>query len=490
VSEERGRGEVIIYKPKTIMETTNPQLNIFERLNRWIQESITVKLFSIGFLVLILLIPSTWITSLIEEREGRAEGVMQEVYQKWSGSQTLSGPILVIPYKKTEIIDRGKEGKETREITARYYFLPEKLAVKGEVNPKVLHRGIYDAAVYSATLDVMSDFVKPDFKLLGIADKAIIWKDAHMIFSISDLRGISDNPIFTVGNRITETEPSNNLGVSIQETVQPQPNYYAESVQPATYPSSKGIVAKLGWKSSDDFKGDVAIKLNLKGSKNLNFTPTGKTTLVKLGGPWNSPSFEGEFLPEEREITEAGFSANWKILHFNRPFSQQWTIDNQEIGGADFGVRLLIPVDQYQKSIRTSKYGQLIIILTFVALFLVEIIRKLRIHPFQYILIGVALIIYYTLLLSLSEQVGYNWAYAIASTATVGLISFYAASFLKNRKLILLFTSLLTVFYTFIFVIILQQDFSLLLGSIGLFLIVGALMYFSRKVEWYKEARA
>jgi len=470
------------------MEATNTQLNIFERLNRWIQESITVKLFSIGFLVLILLIPSSWITSLIEEREGRAESVMQEVYQKWSGSQTLSGPILVIPYKKTETIDRGKEGKEMREVIARYYFLPGKLAVKGEVSPKVLHRGIYDAAVYSATLDVTSEFVKPDFKILGIAEEDILWKDAHMIFSISDLRGISDNPVFTVGDRAKETEPSNNLGVSIQETLPLQTNYYAESVPPAIVPSGKGIIAKLAWGGGDDFNGNVVVKLNLKGSKNLNFTPIGKTTLVKLSGPWGSPSFEGEFLPEEREVSDAGFSANWKILHFNRPFAQQWTNDNQVIGGADFGVKLLIPVDQYQKSIRTSKYGQLIIILTFVALFLVEIIRKLRIHPFQYILIGVALIIYYTLLLSLSEQVGYNWAYAIASTATIGLISFYAASFLKNRKLILLFTSLLTVSYTFIFVIILQQDFSLLLGSIGLFLIVGALMYFSRKVEWYKEA--
>jgi inner membrane protein len=468
------------------METTNTQLNIFERLNRWIQESITVKLFSIGFLVLILLIPSTWITSLIEEREGRAEGVMQEVYQKWSGSQTLSGPILVIPYKKTETVDRGKEGKETREVIDRYYFLPEKLAITGEVNPKVLHRGIFDAAVYTTSLNMVSDFSKPDFNLLGIAVADVLWKESYMIFSISDLRGISDNPTFKVGEHVKESEPSNNLGVLIQETEQLQNNYYAQPADANLISTSKGIVVKLAWQSIEDFRSNTSVKLILKGSKNLSFVPTGKTTTVKLSGAWGNPSFDGEFLPEEREVTEAGFTASWKILHYNRPFSQQWKGDNQVIGGADFGVNLLIPVDQYQKSIRTSKYGQLVIILTFVALFLVEIIRKLRIHPFQYILIGVALIIYYTLLLSLSEQIGYNAAYGVASLATVGLISLYAASFLKNRKLILLFTSLLIVFYTFIFVIILQQDFSLLLGSIGLFLIVGALMYFSRKVEWYK----
>ena len=193
-------------------------------------------------------------------------------------------------------------------------------------------------------------------------------------------------------------------------------------------------------------------------------------------------------MPDSREVTDKSFAATWKVLHYNRPFSQQWNTVDERLNGFDFGVKLLIPVDQYQKSTRTAKYGQLIMVLTFVALFLVEITRNIRIHPFQYILIGVALIIYYTLLLSLSEQVGYNVAYCIASMATVGLISFYSVSFLMEAKLIIMFTSLLIIFYTFIFIIILQQDFSLLLGSIGLFLIVGAVMYFSRKVNWYNEA--
>jgi len=160
------------------------------------------------------------------------------------------------------------------------------------------------------------------------------------------------------------------------------------------------------------------------------------------------------------------------------------------LSGSEFGVKLVIPVDQYQKSIRTSKYGHLVIILTFVALFLVEITKKIRIHPFQYILIAAALIIYYTLLLSFSEQVGYDWAYVISSVATVTLICLYSFSFLKNKSLVTLFTSLLLIFYSFIFVIVLQQDLSLLLGSIGLFIIVGALMYFARKVNWYGEATA
>ncbi len=470
-------------------DQSTTQLNIFERINQWIEESITVKLLSIGFLVLILLIPSSWIQDLMQERQLRADGVMQEVSAKWSGSQTLSGPILMIPYKVQEKINRGKDGIEIREYIQKYFFLPEKLDVSGQVTPEVLHRGIFDVAVYTSALNIKSNFIQPDFAALNIPDNMVLWKDAYMIFPITDLRGINDNLIFNVGDSVKSTEPSSNLGVSVRKIYRQQSEAYPVNDDYAEF-SSSGVIAKLDWKTAEDFKGNTLIILSLKGSQRLNFVPSGKTTLVNLSGAWNNPSFDGEFLPETREVTESGFTANWKVLHYNRPFSQQWNTADEKLSGSDFGVKLLIPVDQYQKSIRTSKYGQLIIILTFVALFLVEIIRKIRIHPFQYILIGVALIIYYTLLLSFSEQVGYNAAYWIASISTVALITFYSISFLKSRGLILLFTSLLIIFYSFIFVIILQQDFSLLLGSIGLFLIVGALMYFSRGIKWYRESAA
>jgi inner membrane protein len=150
-------------------------------------------------------------------------------------------------------------------------------------------------------------------------------------------------------------------------------------------------------------------------------------------------------------------------------------------------VKLLIPVDQYQKSMRTAKYSKLIILLTFIALFMVEILRKVRIHPFQYILVGAALIIYYSLLLSFSEHVGYDWAYLIASIATVILVSLYSITFLDSKKLVMIFSFLMIFFYTFIFVIIQLQDYSLLLGSIGLFLIIGLIMYSSKNIRWYKE---
>ena len=471
------------------MEAQAQPINLLERFNKWIQESIMIKLISIGFLILILMLPSSWIQDMIVERQQRAGQVIHEVTDKWSGSQTVSGPVLVIPYRKQEIIDHGKDGKEIKEHIEKAFFLPDQLDIKGTVNPELLHRGIFDAVVYESALQIKSTFSKPDFKNLSIPEDRIEWSGAYLIFGITDLRGISVNPTLTVAEKTFTAEPSNNIGISITKKLKEADAEY-DYVERKSTVSSNGIISKLGWENQEDFTGDVNIKLNLKGSQRLDFVPVGKTTSVNLSGPWSDPSFDGEFLPSKRDVSEQGFSASWKVLHFNRPFSQQWTGDNQELSGADFGVKLLIPVDQYQKSMRTSKYSVLIILLTFVALFLVEITQKIRIHPFQYILIGAALIIYYTLLLSFSEHVGYNLAYLFSSTAIVILVSLYATTFLPIKKLAILFSSLLVIFYTFIFVIILQQDFSLLLGSLGLFLIVSLLMYFSRKVNWYRQVTA
>jgi inner membrane protein len=471
------------------MEAQAQPINLLERFNKWIQESIMIKLISIGFLILILMLPSSWIQDMIVERQQRAGQVIHEVTDKWSGSQTISGPVLVIPYRKQEIIDHGKDGKEIKEYIEKAFFLPDQLDIKGTVNPELLHRGIFDAVVYESALQIKSTFNKPDFKNLSIPNDRIEWSGAYLIFGITDLRGISVNPTLTVAEKTFTAEPSNNIGISITKKLKEADAEY-DYIERKSTVSSNGIISKLGWENQEDFTGDVNIKLNLKGSQRLDFVPVGKTTSVNLSGPWSDPSFDGEFLPSKRDVSEQGFSASWKVLHFNRPFSQQWTGDNQELSGADFGVKLLIPVDQYQKSMRTSKYSVLIILLTFVALFLVEITQKIRIHPFQYILIGAALIIYYTLLLSFSEHVGYNLAYLFSSAAIVILVSLYATTFLPIKKLAILFSSLLVIFYTFIFVIILQQDFSLLLGSLGLFMIVSLLMYFSRKVNWYRQVTA
>jgi len=468
---------------------TQSATHVFERLNNWIKESVTVKLTSIVFLILIMLVPQSWIRSLILEREARAEAVVIEIASKWSGEQTLTGPVLVIPFFKHEKVDKGKDGVEIRTSIDQAFFLPEHLKITGKVDPQILYRGIFEAAVYESSLTMSADFLAPDFQTLGVVPEDIDWKDAHLILGIRDLRGISENPKLNMGDQRLSGEPSSSIGLTSEApyTSTPESEYPDRARDPAGKSNENGIVARLLWRTAGDFRRSVTINLNLKGSTLLYFTPVGKITEVTLAGSWANPSFDGEFLPVSRSVTKAGFNAGWKVLHFNRPFSQQWTGTNQKISGSEFGVKLVIPVDQYQKSTRTAKYGVLVILLTFLSLFMVEIMKKVRIHPFQYILIGAALIIYYSLLLSFSEQLGYNLAYLVATTATVTMITLYSVTFLGDRKAIILFGSLLISFYGFIFIIIQQQDYSLLLGSLGLFLILGLIMYLSRNIKWYGQ---
>lgn len=453
------------------METQNTPMNLLDRFNNWLQESITIKLFSIGFLLLILLIPLSWVDDLIRERQFRSDEVLLDITNKWSGRQSISGPVIVLPYKYTEVVrEKGQEPKVV-EYIRRAYFSPEELNVVGKVEPQVLHRGIYEAAVYESVLAIDAKWKRADVEALKI-EGDVLWNEAYLIFGISDLRGIADNPIIQSGDQKLTSEPSNNLGI----------NYGSETVT--------GLVANLNWTDYSNFDLPISLQLKFKGSRGLDFIPIGKATNVSLSGPWSNPSFNGEFLPDSRTIDDQGFKAEWKVLHYNRPFAQEWLGDAIDLAGYHFGVDLLIPVEQYQKSMRTSKYGHLVILLSFISLFLVEISQKIKIHPFQYILTGAALIIYYTMLLSLSEQIGYNTAYLLSSWATIGLLTLYSKTFLRSIKLVFLFSSLLTLFYSFIFVIIIQQDFSLLIGSIGLFIIVGAIMYLTRKINWYGKATA
>lgn len=464
---------------------TQPTPGIFERFNQWITESIMVKLFSIGFLILILLIPSSWIESLIRERQYRSDEVIREVSDKWSGRQMLSGPVLRVPFTKKDKVKTWHDGKQVEEIieTDHYgYFLPEEYRVKSDISTEVRKRGIFEVVLYKSDIEMQAQFAVPDFSGWNIPDEQVHWKEAVLLNGISDLRGIGENPEVKTGEQTLTSEPLSDIGIAVNQYPQSNLNHAVDDAN-SSYTTS-GIITPLGWLARPEALMNVSVNLNLKGSESLYFVPTGKSTEVTSTSLWASPSFEGKLLPEHN-VTDSGFTAVWKVLSFNRPFSQKWMDRDQTLSGSEFGVRLLITADQYQKSTRTAKYGVMIILLAFTALFLVEITTKTRIHPFQYILIGAALIIYYTLLLSFSEQVGYNAAYAIASIATTILVTLYSTSFLKSRSVVLLFGLLMVSFYTFIFIIIQAQDFSLLIGSIGLFLIIGLLMYFSRNIKWY-----
>jgi inner membrane protein len=443
--------------------------------------SVLFKLVLIGFLTLILLIPSVLIQDLITERERRQEEVNLEISDKWSGSQLVQGPVLVLPYKTIQKITDSESGKSTsKELISNIYILPETIKINSKAAPETLHRGIFDAVVYKSQIKVNGTFSALEIKKSGINPEMILWDKAKVVIGLSDLKGLDNKPIIKLDKQNYEVEP--------------------DFTSLKLFTNNLIILPDLS--SNKNTKLDFSFDLNIRGSNQLSFLHIGKNTTVNIEGTWKNPSFIGRYLPEQRSISDSTFSASWKMPYFNRPFPQQWVEENsnmisqdstsensikaQDISGA-FGVKFLMPVDQYQKTFRTAKYAILVILLTFISLLFTELLSKKKVHLLQYVLIGAAMIIFYALLLSLSEQLGFNWAYLIASIATVGLIGLFIQSLLKSRKTALLFAGILGLLYSFIFIIIQLQDMALLVGSVGLFLIIAGLMYLSQKVNIDKD---
>ncbi len=443
------------------------QENILDKLGIKFHRSLSFKLFVIGVLVIILLIPKVMILGLINERQANSNQVVNEVMSKWSNDQIVSGPVLYVPFiKKTYDEEQKKHLEETRYAT----FLPKELSIKGEMIPKKLQRSIYNVYVYETKLTINGSFKDIDFEKMNIEANDILWDDAQLQVSISDLRGISkslelkwnDKPFqFSPGK---ESSAIGNSGISIP---------------------LKEIV-------SDNFNGKFSIDLQLKGSKSLMFTPLGEQTSVELESTWNDPGFTGNFLPTDRHVDEKGFKAQWTVLHFNRNYPQHWisannTLKDKDIANSKFGVEMVTIADHYQKNTRSAKYAILVIIITFVVFFMFEVLSKQRIHSFQYIMVGSAITIFYLLLLSISEHLGFNMAYSIASVAVILLVFFYTRSFMPKIKNSLGTSLGLAACYAFIFILLQLESFALLAGSIGLFVLLAALMYSTRKVNWYKE---
>jgi inner membrane protein len=229
-----------------------------------------------------------------------------------------------------------------------------------------------------------------------------------------------------------------------------------------------------------------SLKLGLKGSQFISFTPLGKTTDLVLTSDWKDNSFMGNFLPDTNEkLDNGGSMAHWNIIHLNRNYPQSWTGNKYSVQESVFGTNLMIPVDNYQKSYRVARYAILFLVLTFMVFFFVEMLKKIFIHPIQYLLVGIAIIVFYSLLLAFSEHISFNLAYIISAVLTLSLITFYISTSVKSKEIGVLTFGLLAILYTFIFTIIQIQDYALLIGSIGVFTILAFVMYFSRKIDWY-----
>lgn len=429
-----------------------------------LKNNIYLKLGTIVFITLVLLIPTSMIRSLITEREATQNEAIKEVSSKWAEQQTISGPFVSIPYYRyVKEVSSKDSAEKIVQVKDYLHILPSQLNISGNINPEKRYRGIYEIVVYNSKLEISGTFNKFDLAALDIQPKDIFFDKAEFVVGIDDLRGIEEQINLSWNNQSISFNP----GVSSDDVVK----------------SGINAVVKMDPKDSSTYQ--FKLSLNLKGSQLLYFTPVGKVTDINLSSDWPNPSFNGAFLPDKREISEKGFKANWNILHLNRNFPQVWTGSQHTISKSSFGIDLILPVDNYQKSYRSIRYAILFIGFTFLVFFFIEVLNKVFIHPVQYILVGVALIVFYTLLLSFSEHMKYNFAFIISALSTLLLIAGYVKAILKSSQLSLLISGILTVLYTFIFVIIQLQDYALLIGSIGIFIILGLVMYFSRKIDWY-----
>jgi inner membrane protein len=431
-----------------------------------ITNSLPFRIMIIGILILVLLIPAAMISSLIRERKQRRNEVVEEISSKWAYSQTLIGPILEIPYyhyyKSTYKDDDGKWHEKTQVEVRLAYFLPEDLDIDGSLVPEIRYRGMYQAVVYTADLAVTGSFNRPDFSKLNIQERNVIWDDSRLVFGISDMRGINKSITINWNGSSIVPEP----GVRNKQVISQGAN----------------AIVRPDLVESNIF----SMQLNMRGSEIIHFLPLGRETNISLQSKWESPSFTGLFLPKNRELGDNGFSAEWQIFDYNREFPQQWTEEEWNVYTARFGVELFTPVDEYHKIERTTKYAVLFIVLTFLAFFLIiELFNKKRIHPIQYLLVGFSLSMFYLLLLSISEHLNFNAAYLIGSIAIITITAVYTRAISGTMKLTLFMTSFLAGLYGFLYVIIQLEDFSLLIGSAGLFAILASVMIFTRKIDWY-----
>ena len=438
--------------------------NPFERLNNWMRNSVMLKLITIAILTLLLLIPASMIESTIQEREGLNMQAIEEVSAIWAREQQLNGPVLAIP-----LIYEYKEEDKVKTITKHLFILPENLVVDGSISPEKLHRGIYEIVVYKSSMSVGGSF-KLDQEIDQTNLKDIQFDKAFLTIGISDMRGIKNNIAFTWGGHLLGVEPGSRIGQMIRSGV---------SIDIPDLETQMG--------SEVDFSFD----LELHGSQNLSYVPIGSKTDVKIESEWSSPSFNGNFLPASRKVTEEGFKAYWSILELNRNYPQSWIGPDQShvLESSAFGVDLLLPMDDYQKSMRSAKYAIMTIALTFLVFFLVEIITKRRIHPFQYVLVGLALCLFYVLLVSISEQLNFNLAYLISMLGIVSMVVLYSLSVFRKQILSMVLVAVLLGIYGFLFVTLQLTDYALLMGSVGLTLILAATMYFTRNIDWYKLNR-
>jgi inner membrane protein len=436
-----------------------------------------IKLIGVGVLILLLLIPLGMITGVLSDRLSRRNEAVADITSSWGKQQCVIGPVLGIPYQyKFKAIKEvaGPDGKlEKREVeetaVAIAYFLPEMLNMAGEVQTRTLERGIYKAAVFRAQVRLSGKFASPDFGVLKIDIKDVQWKDAFVTIAINDLRGTREGLVLDWGGIKRPLLPGSQV-----------PGY------------TTGATAMLGDGKPINAPVEFSIPIDFNGSEGIYFAPFGVQNEATLRSNWPDPAFRGAFLPADRSVRADGFDAKWKVSYYGRDYPQSWTsrtgnerFTTQAVSQSVFGAQFLSVLDAYRYVERSIKYGVLFLVLVFTTFFLFEVTARQKIHPLQYLMVGAALCLFYLLLLSISEFIGFGFAYLIAAAASTILITWYCRFFLGGGVRTLIIGAGLAGVYTFLYITLRQQDYALLMGAIALFVLLGAVMYVTRKIDWY-----
>jgi inner membrane protein len=436
-----------------------------ERTGTALRNSQMLRLLSVVALALMLLIPVMMIGGLVRERQGRRGEVITEVSSSWGNRQVITGPALVVPYthRWTETSSRGETIVHTTDQKA--IFLPRELHAQGTIEAENLHRGIFNVPVYKLHLNVEGEFDAPDLAALDPATSSIDWDKASLIVGISDVRAIQQQTAVSWNGDAIPFLPG-------------AADFAASAV---------GIHAVVGARAGKPgFRFSFPLVLN--GSAGVDLAPFGQTTRVELRSASARPSFQGKWLPVQRSVSDAGFSATWDIPYLGRNYPQAWTSASnmsEAIDGSRFGVDLAGTVDHYRMADRSVKYAGLFILLTFVCVWLIEVLAGVRVHPIQYLLLGAALCLFYLLELSLSEHLGFALAFVCASLAVIGLVTGYAWVIFHRRSRTLLVAGGVAGLYTYLYVLLTNEDFALLVGSIALFVILATVMFVTRRIDWF-----
>jgi inner membrane protein len=440
------------------MEPTNNPEGFSSEINQNPSNKILIKGVITAILIGVMMIPTLFINNLVDERQARQESVVKEVNSRWAEAQTLTGPYIYLPYIS---ITQDAYNKPV-EVKQHLLIIPDEKQVSGNVETETRLRSIYKVLLYRAALVDKGNFILQVPK--DIAPERIQWQDARICFGISDFKGIEEKMIVWFNGGDHELSPG----------------------LPANEINEKGLSAPIAITAADLSKPlSYHMNIKIKGSSMLHFVPLSGNSSFSLQSAWPNPSFDGSNLPSDRTISDHGFSARWSFNKANLPFGtvlRDFKFDESSLA---FGVTMVQPADQYAKTNRSVKYAILVIGLTFSLFFIIELMQQKPIHPVQYVLIGLGLVIFYSLLLAISEFIPFDFAYLIAAVSTILLIGIYAKGHFRSWKSAGIFSGVLTLLYGFIFVLIRLEDTALLVGSIGLFIILAITMQASKKVNWY-----